>query len=103
MTSGQPARGTEFLSLRHRNTAAGGSRNVVIEAGLVALISQYHKGYNITNSLKVIYRYLPPQVGTLLVYYLWLVLPFWEDLQGFIRYTSKLTAFLWPSRAELDS
>ncbi|KAJ5325110.1 hypothetical protein N7476_003710 [Penicillium atrosanguineum] len=45
ITSGQPARGPELLSIRHRNTAAGGQRNVFIEDGLVALVTRYHKGF----------------------------------------------------------
>lgn len=35
MLSGQPARGTELMSLRYRNTAIGGYRNIYIEHGLV--------------------------------------------------------------------
>ena len=33
ISGGQPARGTEILSVRHRNTTAGGHRNMFIEDG----------------------------------------------------------------------
>ena len=45
LTGGQPARGTEILNLRHRNTAQGGYRNVFIENGTVVFVTKYHKGY----------------------------------------------------------
>ncbi|KAH7169772.1 uncharacterized protein B0J16DRAFT_419334 [Fusarium flagelliforme] len=41
-----------------------------------------HKGFITTGRLKIIHRFLPREVGTLLTYYLWLVLPFWEDIQA---------------------
>jgi hypothetical protein len=80
VTSGQPARGTELLTLRHTNTSSGHHRSIFIENGLVGTVTSYHKGYNITNTLKIIHRYLPKEVSELLVYYLWLVLPFREKL-----------------------
>ncbi|KAJ6111309.1 hypothetical protein N7523_007370 [Penicillium sp. IBT 18751x] len=40
-----PREGPSWLSIRHRNTAAGGQRNVFIEDGLVALVTRYHKGF----------------------------------------------------------
>ncbi|CAG8195842.1 unnamed protein product [Penicillium olsonii] len=79
--AGQPARATELLSLRHRNTQAGGVRNLFIEDSLVALVSRYHKGYQFSNDVKLIHRYLPREVGELVVWYLWLVLPFADLLQ----------------------
>jgi hypothetical protein len=39
------------------------------------------EGYSITNSTKIIHRYLPQEVSELLVYYLWLVLPFCTQLK----------------------
>jgi hypothetical protein len=38
---GQPSRGTELLSLQHRNTAHGPRRNVFIENGLVSFVIFY--------------------------------------------------------------
>ncbi|MGH3848179.1 MAG: DEAD/DEAH box helicase, partial [Pseudonocardiaceae bacterium] len=83
ITSGQPARGPELLSIRHRNTAAGGQRNVFIEDGLVALVTRYHKGFYASGDAKVIHRYVPRAVGELIVWYIWLVVPFVEQLEAY--------------------
>jgi hypothetical protein len=76
LLGGQPARTTELIGLRHRNTAHGGIRNILIENGMVSLVFFYHKGLNTSGQVRVIYRYLPRPLGDLLVRYLWLVLPF---------------------------
>ncbi|KAJ4129463.1 hypothetical protein NW765_016336 [Fusarium oxysporum] len=82
ITGGQPARGTELLSIRHRNPIDGqGRRNIFIESGLVSFVTYYHKGYNINGSTKIIHRYLPLEVSELVVYYLWLVVPFLDQLR----------------------
>lgn len=80
VTSGQPARGTEVLSLRYKNSLHGQNRNIFVEDGLVSTVTSYHKGYAVTGSTKIIHRYLPREVGELLIYYLWLILPFVEAL-----------------------
>lgn len=94
ITSGQPARGTETLSLRHTNTMH--HRNIFVEEGLVSTVTTYHKGYSVTGSTKIIHRYLPKEVGELVVYYLWLILPFSEAL-GALALNRDLTrsAYLW--------
>jgi hypothetical protein len=38
-----------------------------IEDSIVVFATQYHKGYNISGDVKVIYRYLPRKVGELVV------------------------------------
>jgi hypothetical protein len=81
---GQPARGTEMLSIRHSNTWKGGHRNVFIEDGLVVLVTKYHKGYALSGDVKIIHRYLPRELGALVVLYLWLVRPFERRLQAVI-------------------
>jgi hypothetical protein len=86
--SGQPARAPELLSLRHQNTA-GAFRNVFIEDGMVAVASKYHKAFYASNDAKIIHRYLPREVGELVVWYLWLVVPFVEQLERYqhqVRY-----------------
>ena len=80
---GQPARAPELLSIRHRNTDSGGHRNIFVEDGLVVFVTQYHKGFYASNDTKVIHRYLPREVGELVVWYLWLVLPFVERLEAY--------------------
>jgi hypothetical protein len=38
--------------------------------GMVAFVTRYHKGYSSSQKIKVIYRYLPQEVGEIVVYYL---------------------------------
>ncbi|KAJ9480580.1 hypothetical protein VN97_g12971, partial [Penicillium thymicola] len=79
LTGGQPARAPELLSVRHCNTETA-HRNVFVEDGLVVIATSYHKGFYARNDTKLIHRYLPREVGEILVRYLWLVLPFMERL-----------------------
>ena len=76
ITGGQPARAPEILSVRHSNTTKGQHRNLFIEDGLVVFVTKYHKGYVMSGDVKIIHRYLPREVGDILVKYLWLVLLF---------------------------
>ena len=80
LTGGQPARAPEILSVRAHNGINTGRRNVFFEDGLICFVTYYHKGYSTSNTLKIIHRYVPQEVGELLVYYLWLVLPLEERL-----------------------
>jgi hypothetical protein len=70
LTAGQPARGSEILSLRSVNTVNGHHRNIFVEGGMVSTVTTYHKGYSTTGNTKIIYRYLLKEVGEQLVYYL---------------------------------
>jgi hypothetical protein len=82
MCSGQAARATEIMSIRHRNMSNGGiRRNVFIDRGLVLFVTAYHKGYELSEHTKIIQRFLPREVGELLICYLWLALPFSEAMQ----------------------
>jgi hypothetical protein len=76
---GQPARGTEIIILQHTNSSSSSkcSRNIYIDRGLVCIFSQYHKSIIKSNQTKDIFRFLPPTIGNLMVYYLWLVLPYY--------------------------
>ncbi|KAK7177480.1 hypothetical protein PSPO01_16471 [Paraphaeosphaeria sporulosa] len=97
ITGGQPPRGTELIGLQHSNTAQGQHRGVFIEDGLIGTVTSYHKGYNITGSTKIVHRYLPKEVSELLVYYLWLVLPFWQQLDILVyKRRDPHSTFLWP-------
>jgi hypothetical protein len=97
LTSGQPARGTELLSLRHSNTMQGLHRNIFIDNGMVSTVTSWHKGYTVTGSTKIIHRYLPNQVGELVIYYLWLILPFWQAIEVLaLRRGDPPSPFLWP-------
>jgi hypothetical protein len=99
MTGGQPARGTELLVLRWRNSDTYDIRNITIENGLVCFVTSYHKNYSTTNSTKIIHRYLPPDVSDLLVYYLRLVVPFLEQLSilNAVPGLEEPGSFLWPT------
>ena len=92
---GQPARGPELLTIRHRNTANGGVRNLMMDRGLLMIVMGYHKGFSRSERLKVIQRFLPREIGTLFVYYLWLVVRFWEELQVNVLGREELSPSLW--------
>jgi len=76
VTAGQPARFSELVSIRISNSIETRLRNIFGENKALFLVTYYHKGYSTSNSTKIIHRYLPQEVGELLVYYLWLVVPF---------------------------
>lgn len=96
-TGGQPLRATELLSLRHSNTVHGRHRSIFIEHGLVCTVTAYHKGYSVSNSTKIIHRYLPKVVSELVVYYLWLFLPFRQAIEKLAhRREGPPSPFLWP-------
>jgi hypothetical protein len=63
------------------------------------IIIGIHKNLSQSQRLKVIYRFLPQEVGTLLVYYLWLVVPFCEGVLSNLPCNSDqertLSPFLW--------
>ena len=73
------------MGLRFRNTGQGGTRNIFVQRGMICFVVWYHKNMRSTDQAKVIHRVLPREVGELLVWYLWLVLPFWQQVQGVIR------------------
>ncbi|KAL9572228.1 hypothetical protein ACKAV7_003641 [Fusarium commune] len=95
MLGGQPARSTEVLGLRMWNTMNGGVRNIFIHEGMLCFVTMYHKGFRQTGNTKIIHRYVPREVGELLVWYMWLVLPFWQNVQGRLKRKRRRSAFLW--------
>ena len=80
LTSGAPARAPELLSIQHVNTDTNLRRNIYVKDGMVVFVTAYHKGFHASNDVKIIHRYLPREVGELVVWYLWLVLPFIRQL-----------------------
>lgn len=96
ITSGQPARGTEIIGLLHSNTTL--HRNIFAEDGLISIVTSYHKGYTCTGSTRIIHRYLPKEVSELCVYYLWIILPFVEEL-GLLAPSAQRpnSSYLWPA------
>ena len=97
MTGGQPARGPEVLSVRHSNTVKGEHRNIFIEDGMVVFVTRYHKGYAVSGDVKIIHRYIPREVGELLVYYMWLVLPFQQRLEAMVWEKEVISSHMWPA------
>jgi RecQ family ATP-dependent DNA helicase len=95
MLGGQPARTTEITGIRMANTANGGLRNIFAHNGMMCFVTSYHKNYRSTGQAKVIHRYLPREVGELLVWYMWLVLGFWQEVQGMVKAADRCSAFLW--------
>jgi hypothetical protein len=86
LSVGAPARATELLSIRHTNGAeARNQRGVFIDNGTVSFVTAYHKGYSASQKAKIIHRYVPREVGELVVQFLWLVQPFVEHLQAAAR------------------
>lgn len=73
-----------MLGVRHRNTVQGGHRNLFIEDGIVMFVTWYHKGYEVKGDVKIIHRYLPLEIGDLVVWFLWLVLPFVQRMQAML-------------------
>lgn len=95
MVGGQPARATELIGMRYANTKQGGLRNIFIDRGMLAFVTTYHKNYQQTGKMKIIHRYLPREVGELLLRYLWLVLPFWQAVQSVVEKADQLSPFIW--------
>ena len=103
VTSGQPARATELMCLRHSNSQVSGLRNVFVENGNVSTVTRYHKGMSITGSIKLVHRFLPGQIGKMLVYYLWLVLPFRQQLDNLVlRLHERPSPYIWANKRKYN-
>jgi len=98
--SGAPARGTEIITTRYKNSKTGAGRGIFIENGMIAYVTGYYKGYGMSAMLKIIHRYMPLEVGELLVYYMWLIQPFWAELRGLAGDISEDSPYLWPPKEE---
>jgi hypothetical protein len=58
-------------------------------------VPKTHKNYMATGNVKIVHHWLPREVGELMMYYLWLVLPFWERVQISMDEDVKFSPFLW--------
>jgi hypothetical protein len=76
LTGRVPVYVPELLSIQYINTNNNWHHNIFIEDGLVVFVTAYYKGFYASNDVKIIYQYLPREVGELVVWYLWLVLLF---------------------------
>jgi hypothetical protein len=79
VTSGQPGRGPEITTMRHRNRLLQ-NRNIFIMDGQVMTVVRYHKSQSQWDKPKVVPRFLPPQLGQVMVVYLAYLQPFCEYL-----------------------
>ena len=59
------------------------------------IVMGYHKGFSRSERLKVIRCFMPRGIGTLFVYYLCLVVQFWEKLQVNVLGREKLRLSVW--------
>jgi hypothetical protein len=69
---------------------------------LVVYVTAYHKNIGSTGKSKVIHRYVPREVGELLVYYLWIALPFWIQLEGVVGEPVQASAYIWEPEPEKE-
>jgi hypothetical protein len=93
---GQLARGTELFTLQLRNSQGGFLRGFFIENGLGSFVTEYHKGYSISGSVKIIHRYLPAAVTEILIYYMMLVKPLCDQLEMLVlEKPQPEPTFLW--------
>ncbi|KAG6979012.1 ATP-dependent DNA helicase Q-like 3 [Fusarium oxysporum f. sp. conglutinans] len=92
---GMPMRTTEATGVRMCNTVNGGIRNIFAHGTMLFFVVLYHKGFRRTGSAKVIHRYLPREVSELVIWYMWIVLEFWQQVQGMVKGGDRCSAFLW--------
>ncbi|KAI9882030.1 MAG: hypothetical protein M1823_006233, partial [Watsoniomyces obsoletus] len=80
VTSGQPGRGSEITTMRHRNSVLQ-DRNIFVMDGQVMTVVRYHKSQSQWDKPKVVPRFLPPRLGQVMVVYLTYLQPFQEYLR----------------------
>lgn len=101
LTAGAPARGPELFSVMYENGQdSRAQRAVFIDDGMLELVILYHKGFSLTQKVKIIHRYLPQEVGELLVYFLWLVEPFLRQLQQLTKGQTEFSRHIWEPEPE---
>ncbi|KAG9375549.1 hypothetical protein A1F94_013871 [Pyrenophora tritici-repentis] len=71
---------------------------------MVVFVTRYHKGYKVSGDVKIIHRYLPREVGELVVWYMWLVLPFQQRLEALVGEGGSFVAYVAsrPQRPQVD-
>jgi superfamily II DNA helicase RecQ len=79
ITSGQPGRGSEVTTMRHRNGVLQ-DRNVFVVDGQVMTVVRYHKSQSQWDKPKVVPRFLPWRLGQVMAVYLAYLQPFQEYL-----------------------
>jgi hypothetical protein len=74
LLSGQPARATELLSIRYRNTLLHG-RNIFVHGGALMTVTAYSKSQWATGRSSYVPRFLPGIVAKVFVAYIMQILP----------------------------
>ena len=73
ISRGGVARGSELITMQHRNSSTSERRGIYVIDSMVHFVTGYHKGYGNSAKPKIIHQFVPREVGELVVYYLWLV------------------------------
>ena len=101
MSAGAPARSTELTSIQCENGKyARSQRGIFVDNGLVAFVTAYHKGFSASQSMKIIHRFVPREVGEIVIYYVWLIRPFERILQGLAQHQQWFSPWLWEPEHE---
>lgn len=80
------SRAPELSSVQQQNSSqAQIRRRIYVDNRIVDFVLLYYKGFSKSQDVKVIYRFVPQEVGELVVYYLQLVLLFIRVLQREVR------------------
>ncbi|KAG6151506.1 hypothetical protein E4U51_000671 [Claviceps purpurea] len=99
VTGGQPARGTEILSLRLKNGCVR-PRNIFLLDGYVMTVTFYNKTDSQWDSPKIIPRFLPWRVGQLLASYLVYIQPLAALMGDAIGSGSCQSEYVWAHKSE---
>ena len=62
---------------------------------MVGLVALYHKGLCSTDQAKVIHRFVLREIGELVVWLLWLLLPFWQRVRAVEEDIDETSPLLW--------
>jgi hypothetical protein len=65
----QLARGTKLVTVQYKNKPYDNIRELFINDNIIVFVIAYNKIMDITAQIKMIYRYLPREMGELIVYY----------------------------------
>ncbi|KAG6054774.1 hypothetical protein E4U32_006692 [Claviceps aff. humidiphila group G2b] len=98
VTGGQPARGTEVLSLRFKNGCVR-PRNIFLLDGYVMTVTFYNKTDSQWDSPKIIPRFLPWRVGQLLSLYLVYIQPSAALMGDAIGLGSFQSEYVWAHKS----
>jgi DEAD/DEAH box helicase len=91
LTYGLPARGTEVLTVLHSNTGFGSRRNIIVSNGQLGFVIDYNK-----TGWRPIFRFLPREVGELVLYYLHFALPMRNACSVHLSPDHPPSPYFWP-------